>query len=552
MKEVIEIDENSLENLYKILSNEGLELSIRLSAMDQLLESFPLKNHLIFNNIPIDFFEKLCKFLSKELKALLLGLERDYSEFKWLYFSKTLAFINVLMTFSDFLRISPDIKDFLYNPSLISLLLLQYSLIKSQEIRFQIARFIYINAFNIENLFNFIENKEFFGFSIHLMLKEDFFCLENQVKNDEKSNNYTFWADYYPISSFSYEYLNKTEEKPLYNAILTQYTLEISKKADNIEEILYLMDFFPDLIEKEPDNLNYSISEPFIKSSQKGFMQHYNEEKLEENYKKIVVFIKKSKDFLKNKEISKNLDEILKFISISLFPYLLELSKEILTQRKGILNRFLILISAFLSKHLNNAHLQFLLQKHIFNPNFNDFMIKAINIMEKEPFELLNIIKIMIKLQRNQLLFNKINFQGIFDVFLDVFLSYPADNLYKNAYFKEKSLEYLCIYIEYNGNSFLKCSTFGFLMKLMDNPLENVKILAYNVIYRIFDLKTITIHQNIIDKTLENLFEMKENPAILNISMTFLRKTLDFFKEEENNEDLLKKEKILSIFSQKG
>lgn len=196
--------------------------------------------------------------------------------------------------------------------------------------------------------------------------------------------------------------------------------------------------------------------------------------------------------------------------------------------------KFLEIISCF-RPFMRKTHIS--LKKSIFSQKFlNTILEKSQEILKKKPSQFFVQI-FSVFLQKNWLFldFKKENL----DLFMEIFISFPADSLYRNYELKQKTLVFLNKCFEERNEEtliFNKASNFSFFLKLSQNSDPIIRLLALNFLFKICDLHSISKFTSILDNLLNSLNpESMETNEIKTFSVYFLGKIVDFFIFKEEN-----------------
>jgi len=135
--------------------------------------------------------------------------------------------------------------------------------------------------------------------------------------------------------------------------------------------------------------------------------------------------------------------------------------------------------------------------------------------------------------------------------YIEILLSFPADSLYKSHEIKQKSLIFLNKSIEIpleksSESPMRKSSILSFLLKLSRNFNEKIRLLAWNLLYKVINPAILAQFQSILESLLEIFIENKETSQIKAFSVFFLSEILGFYIENQENPE------VLRLFSEKS
>ena len=218
--------------------------------------------------------------------------------------------------------------------------------------------------------------------------------------------------------------------------------------------------------------------------------------------------------------------------------------------------------------------MKILLKKLLTDFYFQEFFQKIIHISSKDDYSLPKITKFLRSLLQNPEILLNLDISLTFQSYIDLFIAsiYDSSFLYANTIKKTLCflLEYLLIFQEekskimdissnhknsiiLNEKHLSKFSTLSFLIKFQENRNANIRLLSWNILLLLVDVKILINYKSLMSSALEIFIEMRENQAILNIIMNFLRKTIDLMlNEEESEENSLIKQDFMRIIGQKS
>jgi len=329
-KEIIGKIEN-IEKILKIAFNENLDLRIRISALEQIVDfsAFLLRKELISNEI----LNEIKLFILETLRNIEKFI--DNSQVLEIFLGKTLCLGNFLAENGLFYEYYEKI-----DRKTLNTLISSFFAITSLETRFQIIKFIEIQIFLEKcEIFRFFElnAKDF----IETLQKNYYFLPNFRQNRGFQSKNSEFWLDFYPISENIGYYLE--------NGHVSNEKAKITMEN---EDLLIISE---KILEKE------------------AFL---NEELEENRLFAIKRLLKIAKNSCVNDEIMKNIEKIAAFINkriISLFfevfPYF-----------------FIIKTSFFLIKANNSKReIRFFLQFPQYDQFFQAFLLKNAFFDQKTP-----------------------------------------------------------------------------------------------------------------------------------------------------------------------
>lgn len=217
----MEFDAESLHSLLEIAKNVSLAPLIRVSAVEQLLETFPFRNHALnFADLAeiLSFFCAQTAFFLQEIAVLSGAL--------LVFFEKSLCFLNNALLFCSQAHIIN--LDFLENAQFLEKLCENLRLINSLEIRFQVSKLLFLWAFDHRKLISQgfrCENAQFlWTFS---RFSKDFFQLVPEQalfehKHEEIAEFWTVFREKPRKSSDSLEENQRFHEKYREKRVVSQ------------------------------------------------------------------------------------------------------------------------------------------------------------------------------------------------------------------------------------------------------------------------------------------------------------------------------------------
>lgn len=313
----IENSTEVLENLLKIIKNKDFEPLIRLSAIEQLIEVFPFKNHEK-NMIEVSLYTNIIEIFTTELWDLLSNLHVLTGVYVDLL-GKIIAFVNILLCYGG--KNSYELikmKNF-NNFGILKNMIKQNRYIESKETKFQITKFLYLMIFdhfsNVGEVFNLPQSKTHFYFTfdcfnnnfLEIIPHDLYFCAD-------KEEIHHLWVDFYPINSYCADYLlGKGQE--ISNRIAGKY-INLSDSPDFFIYSQKIINEVEDFTQEKKNQINNKI----IKEFSMCFSQYFQEDNADKTFLLIEYLLKSDK----NTGFSKILDDVWRNLSQKMVGFLLE------------------------------------------------------------------------------------------------------------------------------------------------------------------------------------------------------------------------------------
>lgn len=179
----VQIEIENLSNFLKVIENKQIDVSIRIAALEQIIEIIPLKNHK--NNANDQLMSSIINFVYKELhgfdskikKNIQLENETQESKNQIIYFSRLLNIINIFISHCNYceelkLNILLNFKN-PKNPFLK--ILIEGINIFNKEAKFQVIKTFFLIFFNCGHLVKYLNLSTTRNFSISEVCSFKFF-----------------------------------------------------------------------------------------------------------------------------------------------------------------------------------------------------------------------------------------------------------------------------------------------------------------------------------------------------------------------------------------
>ena len=285
-RKIKEIPEENLENLVKILENDKVDISIKYSALEQLIEFFLLFNHLekknkinnVFLEKIFDFSLKNLKFFIEKIDYLIFNENHDENcKNQIIFLGKILNILNIFLVTENF-KIDEILQEFNQNSFKIFLLKIIDTI--NKETKFQGLKTLFIIHFAIQNhqIYS-LKNQNSISLIKLVNFEKNYIVLSNFSKILNEKNE--FYSDFYPLNNDFTGFINE---------------FFIKNKNNNefykIKQEIILLDFLNEIEDFGKENL---IFEEIFKKWSFFFIyfdnfpkEFFSKDKLTNNFLKII------------------------------------------------------------------------------------------------------------------------------------------------------------------------------------------------------------------------------------------------------------------------
>ena len=156
-----------------------------------------------------------------------------------------------------------------------------------------------------------------------------------------------------------------------------------------------------------------------------------------------------------------------------------------------------------------------MIKKQLLTTNFTDLFKKALEIASNNVFHLKILLKVLISLIKTP----DFDITEISQIFIDNFFTFSQANSYIHRNFIAQSLKFLLKYLQFYefssksryfvSKNLNKCSTMSFLIKMLSNNCDEIRLLSWNIVYLLCNLKEISLFSSLLDNSLEIFINLK-------------------------------------------
>ncbi|KAL4500657.1 hypothetical protein ABPG72_003081 [Tetrahymena utriculariae] len=575
LKKTVQVNLEDISNLYQVIIGENVEIKLKQSAVEQLIEK-------------LTYLESK-QYVQQEIQNLvILLIQYSISVIETSpsipFRTSMLALLSAfLCNFKQFAKLRFQVLLCLSPAKQASL---KYSLLtnlvsQDKDLRYYSLKMLYALCLNNNYLYyrniqeKFNQNSEFNDFYAHILLKDQYidFKINLSYKSIDE-NQIEIWK-IYPLNDFEDYYVQKYLEAQsadsLYSKNISdlQQSFIIQNTNDNIVQQDYSkcfgvltqwFDYYCGLTHANRTEEFFTgfVCELFIKI----LSSEYSQMHVNYTYTIIRHILKQTdiNEYKYNIPLNTLIHDIISFLSTTTLSYVYQIPTLNLKDKAQMIVPFfqcLIAFQKFIHKQAD-PKLKHILTKKILKQTFMDLMMKFFNAFPHNQTYFDTLVKFQTVL---------LDQPESLDFDINSFMKYIMEQLlimYKPTFefmYKSKLKNILIFFLKYlslfsssqyiteamqrstlvaSKKNLLKASTLGWILKYTDDRCTQIRVLSWNILLHLIEPKVLKIYKSIVELAVDVVMSPNEAFGVVICAARVLSKALQVYEEEsdfENNDE---------------